>query len=401
MNSLSKFLSNFVSQLFLCSLLLVIGSISSAQQNVAELIAEIESGNENSDEEFAELSIEELLEEFNTPGVSIAVIQNSDVQWAKGYGLADVVSRTPVTTSTMFQAASISKPVNAMAVLKSVEDGYFTLDQDINDVLTSWQLDGNGFVTDTPVTIKMLSAHVAGLGDGFGFPGYPPGDPLPTLVQIFDGHEIANVGPVEMARPPNTAYHYSGGGSTILQQALLDTYNKPYSELLDELVLSPIGMNDSTFQQPLPPELESKASRAHNREGDANNAIWHVYPEQAAAGLWTTPTDLAKLAIEVQLSNRGESNKVLSQEMISEMLSPVGVGPFAVGFQIDKRGEGWYFSHGGSNFGFQAQVSAHMVNGYGYAIMTNASLGRRVINELSRRIEEVYSFDSTWDPVPR
>ncbi len=361
----------------------------------------IEQGLPDPDIDVSELSIDELLERFNVPGVSIAVIRDFDIHWAKGYGIADVESGSAVNTETLFQAASISKPVNAMALLKAAEEGRFTMDEDVNKLLSSWQIPESEHTESAFVTPRMLASHTSGLGDGLGFPGYEPEVALPSLPQIFDGAEQSNVGVVRMARPPMTAFHYSGGGVTILQQLLLDTYDMPYAELLQDMVLEPIGMSSSTFQQPLPADRDRNAARAHGISGAAMGPKWHVYPELAAAGLWTTSTDLAKFAIEVQLSYQNHSNKVLTQASISEMLSPVGVGPFAVGFSLSKRGEGWYFDHGGSNWGFQAQLTAHKVNGYGYAIMTNGFMGGQLIAELSRRIEASYAFDSLAEPVRR
>ncbi|MDA1372625.1 MAG: serine hydrolase [Proteobacteria bacterium] len=372
-----------------------------AQQSVADFIYLVEQGQENIDAENSEHSIEQLLARFNLPGVSIAIIRDFEVQWARGYGVADVVSGLAVDTETLFQAASISKPVNAMAVLKSAEEGLFSIDQDINTILTGWRLPDTEFTLSTKVTPRMLASHTAGLGDGFGFPGYEPDQSLPSLQQIFDGLAPSNVGVVRVVRPPMSAFHYSGGGVTILQQALIDTYNNSYADLMEELVLAPIGMVHSTFEQPLPASRDANAARAHSRTGQANGPKWHIYPEQAAAGLWTTPTDLARFAIEVQLSYQNRSNKVLSKESITEMLSPVGVGSYGIGFSLDKRGEGWYFSHGGGNFGFLCLLVAHKVKGYGFAIMTNASSGGPVISELARRIEAVYRFDSLDAPVPR
>jgi len=361
----------------------------------------IEQGLADPDIDVSELSIDELLEHFNVPGVSIAVVRDFDIHWAKGYGIADVESGAAVNTETLFQAASISKPVNAMALLKAAEEGRFTIDEDVNKLLSSWQIPESEHTESAFVTPRMLASHTSGLGDGLGFPGYEPEVALPSLPQIFDGAVQSNVGVVRMARPPMTAFHYSGGGVTILQQLLLDTYDMPYAELLQDMVLEPIGMSSSTFQQPLPADRDRNAARAHGISGAAMGPKWHVYPELAAAGLWTTSTDLAKFAIEVQLSYRNHSNKVLTQASTSEMLSPVGVGPFAVGFSLSKRGEGWYFGHGGSNWGFQAQLTAHKVNGYGYAIMTNGFMGGQLIAELSRRIEASYAFDSLAEPVRR
>ncbi len=188
---------------------------------------------------------------------------------------------------------------------------------------------------------------------------------------------------------------------TVLQLALTDAIGRPYPEILQEYVLGPVGMTQSTFEQPLSPERDNNAARAHDDEGQAMGAKWHVYPELAAAGLWTTPTDLATFAIEVQKSLRGEANHVLSTTMIKEMLSPVGVGDFAVGFSVTKEGQGWYFSHGGGNWGFRCLLVAHKVKGYGFAIMTNAQNGGIITNELKERIERAYGYDSLDKPVRR
>lgn len=385
----------------LASLTFLTLSLFSVAAHGQDYQTNIEQGLADPDIDVSELSIDELLERFNVPGVSIAVIRDFDIHWAKGYGIADVESGAAVNTETLFQAASISKPVNAMALLKAAEEGRFSIDEDVNKLLSSWQIPESEHTESAFVTPRMLASHTSGLGDGLGFPGYEPQVALPSLPQIFDGAEQSNVGVVRMARPPMTAFHYSGGGVTILQQLLLDTYDKPYAELLQDMVLEPIGMSSSTFQQPLPVDRDRNAARAHGISGAAMGPKWHVYPELAAAGLWTTSTDLAKFAIEVQLSYQNHSNKVLTQASTSEMLSPVGVGPFAVGFSLSKRGEGWYFDHGGSNWGFQAQLTAHKVNGYGYAIMTNGFMGGQLIAELSRRIEASYAFDSLAEPVRR
>ena len=379
----------------------VFAATSCGQDATASYIARIEAGAPDEHRPYAEIPLGELMEQFGVPGVSVAVIWDFEIHWAKGYGTADVETGAAVDTKTLFQAASISKPVAAMATLRAVQDGLFSLDDDINDILESWTLDGLGFTVDQPVTPRSLLSHTSGLGDGFGFPGYDPSDPLPTTVQILDGHELSNVGPVLMERPPMSFAEYSGGGATVMQQALEDARGLPFADVVRESVLEPIGMVNSAFVQPIAPERDRHAARAHGNEGESLRVKWHVYPELAAAGLWTTPTDLARLAIEVQKSARGESNRVLSRAVVQEMLSPVGVGPFAVGFRIEQRGEGWYFGHGGSNFGFQCRLLAHKVKGYGLVVMTNARRGGRVIDEFSHRIQKAYEWDSMADPVPR
>jgi len=372
-----------------------------AQETVADYMAAIEAARDPDGEGPERLTLEELMAEFGVPGVSIAVIKDFEIHWAKGYGMADVETGALVDTETLFQAASISKPVAAMAVMKAVEEGRFSLDDDINDILVSWVLEGGEYTRDRPVTPRTLTSHTSGLGDGFGFPGYHPDDPLPTTVQILDGEEPSNVGDVSMERPPMTAMKYSGGGVTVMQLALSEAVGRPFPEILDAWVLSPIGMARSFYEQPLSAERDRNAARAHNGRGGAMNAKWHVYPELAAAGLWTTPTDLAKFAIEVQRSAVGESNRVLSRAATMEMLTPVGVGAYAVGFSIARRGEGWYFSHGGSNWGFRCLLIAHRVKGYGFAVMTNANRGGDVMGEIMERIQLAYAWDSLDEPVPR
>lgn len=372
-----------------------------AQVSADEYIQAIEGAQPQSNEGLGNLTVEELLEELDVPGVSIAIIKDFNIHWAKAYGIADTESGKFVDIETKFQAASISKAVNAIALLKAAQDGLINLDDDINNYLKSWSLPISEYTQHNPVTARMLASHTSGLGDGLGFPGYAPSDRIPTLVQILNGENPSNTGAVRMVRPPATAYHYSGGGTTILQLALIDIYGKPYEEILEQNVLVPLGMVNSTFAQPLQSEDTHNAARAHQHTATAELYKSRIYPELAAAGLWTTPTDLAKLLIDTQLSHRGESNKVLSVYSVQQMLSPVGIGPYAVGYTITKNGEGWYFGHGGSNYGFRANMAAHKVKGYGYVIMTNSSRGLPLITEISRRIQSVYAWDSIDQPIRR
>jgi CubicO group peptidase (beta-lactamase class C family) len=346
--------------------------------------------------------VQALMKQFNVPGVSIAIIKDFKVAATYVYGVADADTGTPVTPDTMFQAASISKPVAAMVSLKAVQDGRFSLDQDVNTILKSWKVPDGTFAKERRVTPRGLMSHTSGTGDAFGFPGYAPAATLPSLPQILDGVQPpSNLRAVRLEREPMTGFEYSGGGVMIQQLALTDAIGKPFADLAREWVLDPIGMRNSTYEQPLPASREKQAARAHNRTGARMGDPWHVYPEQAAAGLWTTPTDLARFAIEVQLSLLGKSNKVLSSTTVREMVTPVGVGPFAVGFSIAKEGEGWYFSHGGSNWGFQCNLVAHRANGYGAVIMTNGDGGGALIGPLLRLIQKEHKWDALADPIPR
>jgi CubicO group peptidase (beta-lactamase class C family) len=345
--------------------------------------------------------VQTLLKQHTVPGVSIAIIKDFKIVATYTYGVADAATGAPVTPDTLFQAASISKPVAAMASLKAVQSGLFTLDQDVNTILKSWKLPDSPLMRDRPVTPRSLMSHTSGTGDGFGFPGYTPGAPLPTVPQVLDGVAPSNLRKVRLERPPFTGFKYSGGAVMIEQLALTDTIGRPFQEIARDWVLTPIGMTNSTYEQPLPASRERQAARAHDRAGKRTTDPWHVYPERAAAGLWTTPTDLAKFAIEVQLAVAGRSSRVLNQSIAREMITPVGVGPFAVGFTIEKDGEGWYFTHGGSNWGFQCNLMAHVRHGYGAAIMTNGDNGGALIRDLTRMIQQEYAWDALDQPISR
>ena len=374
---------------------------ATAQSPPDAFIAAIEGVQTGRDGDLPGLTLAALMQKLSVPGMSIAVIRDFDIHWSRGYGVADVATSAKVGPDTLFQAASISKPVAAMAVLKAVQDGKFTLDQDVNTILTSWKVPAGEHTSRQPVTLRGLLSHTSGTDDGFGFPGYKPGAPVPTLVQILKGEPPSNVGPVLIARPPLTAFKYSGGGITLMQLLMTDALKRPFPDLMRDTVLAPIGMRHSAYEQPLSAERDKHAARAHDRNGAARDAKWHVYPELAAAGLWTTSPDLARFGIELQKSLQGRSNRVLSRAMAQEMASPVGVGPFAIGMQMDKVGEGWYLNHGGSNWGFQCLLFVHKIKGYGFAAMANADSGGRLIGEMRQRVAAAYKWDMLDQPLRR
>ena len=391
-----------MTRLFLVGIFTALAIVRAADDSSpAAMMARIENVQSPNRQGLDGYTLRQVMERFRVPGVSVAVIKDFEIHWAKGYGVADVEAGAAVENNTLFQAASISKPVAAMAVVRAVQDGRFSLDDDVNTILKSWRLPDSEFTRGHPVTPRALLSHTSGLGDGFGFPGYHPSAPRPTVVEILNGSKPSNVGPVLMERPPFTAFKYSGGGVTVMQLAMIDSFHEPYPGLLQRLVLGPIGMTDSTYEQPLSSERDTHAARAHSGGGRAMDTKWHVYPELAAAGLWTTSVDLAKFAIEIQKAALGRSSKVLTQTSIREMLSPVGVGDYAVGLSVTKIGQGWYFGHGGSNWGFQCDFIAHRLKGYGVAIMTNSDSGRPVIDEIRARVAAAYGWDSLDKPVLR
>ena len=376
------------------SLILSLPYTAEAQESVDTRIARIENGLlpllvvTNRPE--VSTSLADLMVMERVPAVSVAVIEGSRIIWAEAYGLADVESGTPATTSTLFQAASISKPVAAMAALRLVERGVLDLDGDINEWLTSWRLPSNEFTEDEAVTLRHLLTHTGGL-TVHGFPGYARSADIPILKQVLDGEGPTNTGAIRVDASPGSLWRYSGGGYTIMQQLLIGITGKPFHELVKESVLEPAGMERSTYEQPLPPERWVEAATGYRWNGVPVEEKWHVYPEMAAAGLWTTPTDLARLALEVQSSLEGESNRVLGQSTTEAMLEK-GRGNWGLGFQICGRGRTLSFEHGGSNEGFRASFVAFAEIGKGAFIMTNSDAGSSVAQALILTIAQEFGW---------
>ena len=339
---------------------------------------------------------------YKVPGVSIAVIKDYKIDWAKGYGLADTSQKIPVNTETMFSAGSISKFLMAVTALKMVEDGQIDLEKPINNYLTSWKIAQNDFTKKTPITLRMLLSHSAGTSQSSYF-GFIPNQPLPTIVEILSGAKISETRPVVVNSEPNKEFRYSGGGSMIAQLALMDVSKQSFSNLTQQILFEKLGMKNSTFEQPLPLKFKKQSSWAYS------SASWfkgmpYVYPQQAAAGLYTTPTDLAKFFIDVQNSYIGKG-KILSQSMTEKMLTSqqnvsdgsykekMGIGPFLIQRTDNTDPNGVYFEFTGVNAGFLAYGIASITGGNGVIIMLNSGddvngLGK----ELRRAVAKVYNW---------
>lgn len=345
-------------------------------------------------------AIMKILREARVPGVSIAIIKDFQISATVVHGVADVETGAPVTAETLFQAASISKAVAAMASLKAAQDGLFSLDQDINTILTSWRLPGDGFTDKRPVTPRALLSHTAGLGDSYGFPPYQSAAVLPRIIDVLDGVRPAFERPVRLERAPGTAYKYSGGGALIQQLALMDATGQPFEQIAREWIFGPLGMTHSTFEPDLPEDFERLAARAHDQFGLRRTLPWYVNAAPAAAGLWTTPADLARFAIDIQRSLRGDAGRILTRGMARDMMFPAGVGPWGLGLHLNRTGEGWYFMHTGSNWGFHSELLVHVSKGYGAVIMTNGDAGVPLLRQLREIIHREYGWDTLDQPIP-
>ncbi|MEM9666326.1 MAG: serine hydrolase domain-containing protein [Bacteroidota bacterium] len=334
----------------------------------------------------ATTSLAERMETLGVPGVSIAVIEGGEVAWARGYGFADVEAERPVTPQTLFQAASISKPVAATAALRLAQEGRLDLDTDVNAYLTSWQVPDTAFTATEAVTIRRLVNHTAGT-TVWGFPGYAPGEPVPSTADVLDGS--GNTDPVRVYKTPGESWRYSGGGYTVMQLALHDLTTQPFPALMDSLILTPLGMTASTYQQPLPADRHEQAAVGYRADGTAVEGRWHTYPEMAAAGLWTTPTDLARYALAIQQAHRGTEGSILDAATTSAMLTP-GFANHGLGPVIST--DTLRFEHGGANEGYRCFMTASIEGDHGMVVMTNSDEGGRLGQEIAQMVAHVYGW---------
>src|SRR5215471_1124447 len=342
-------------------------------------------------EPLLEMTLQQLMKTFKVPGLSVAVIDNYKIAWAKGFGVIGPGSSESVTTRTLFQAGSISKPVAAVGAMWLVEHGNFALDEDVNLKLKTWKVPENEFTKEQKVTLRRLVSHSAGL-TVHGFPGYAVGEPVPTLVQIFNGEKPANTAAIRVDYVPGTKSRYSGGGVTIEQQLMMDVTGQPFPQFMRNTVLDKLGMTDSTYEQPLPANRAAQTATGTRADGSAIVGKWHVYPEMAAAGLWTTPTDLAKFAIEIALSKQGKANHILSQKMTQEMLTrQVKDAPIGLAFFLDDKNLD-QFGHGGADEGFQAQLIMFADSGKGLAMMGNSDAFFQVLPYVQEAVAKAYGW---------
>lgn len=374
---------------------LLTATAQSSSAGLADKIRQVETGLSPiilvEGDSLMQFSIEERMKQYKVPGVSIAVVRNGRIEWAKGYGFADREANRPVNTTTLFQAASISKPVAALAALHWVEAGKLSLDRNINTDLKGWQVPDNAFTATEKITLRRLVTHTAGL-TVHGFDGYAKGEAVPTLIQVLNGEKPANSPPILPDTVPGTINRYSGGGYTVMQKALIDQVGKPFSQIMQETVLSKLGMTRSTYEQPLPSRFGAVAATGYGSGGQPIKGGWHTYPELAAAGLWTTPSDLARYIIEVQESLQGKSNKVISKQMTDQMLTK-HLGESGLGPALRKDGDSLIFNHNGGNKGFRCMLVAHAHRGDGVVIMTNSDNGIDVAQELLNSVSAAYGWD--------
>jgi len=342
-------------------------------------------------------TLAERMKFYHANGVSIAVIKDYKIEWAKGFGWADSAEERPVTTTTLFQAGSNSKSLNSVGVLKLAQEGKVDLYSDINNYLHSWKFPYDSLSKGKKITLANLLSHTAGL-TVHGFPGYEKGDTLPTLIQVLNGQKPANTDAIRSMYEPSLKYEYSGGGTTISQLIVQDVTGQPYDKYMWENVLKPLGMTYSFYTQPPDADKQNLLATGYYNNGKAVKGKYHIYPEQAAAGLWTNPTDLSKYVIETQLALEGKSQKVLSKKMTELRLTPYKDSSAGLGvFIINKNGIK-YFTHGGVDEGFVSQYVGSITGDYGVVVMTN-TYNTALFNEIINSVAKIYNWKNFYSPV--
>jgi CubicO group peptidase (beta-lactamase class C family) len=342
-------------------------------------------------------TLAERMDHYQVPGVSIVIINDFQIEWAKGYGVLEAGADEPVTVDTLFHAGSIAKPVSAAAVLTLVESGLLDLDENVNDKLVSWQVPENEYTQEEKVTLRRLLSHSAGLEDGFTnrtssdpMPTYttPAGEaPTVTIQELLDGVPGVDVdGVTHVTSVPGTNYRYANADYAIVELLVVDVTQQPYPEFMNEAVLAPLGMAFSTFEQPLPEDLHARATTEHDVNGQPFEGDRLHFPLLAAGGLWTTPSDLARFAIEIMLAYRGQSDRLLSQEMAIEMLTPQIDTPddflsdfCGLGFHLADEGQGLLLQHTGATWGSTGVLWVYPERGQGAVVMTNSASSNGVI----------------------
>lgn len=332
-------------------------------------------------------TLRKQMTKYHVPGFSVAFIRKGEVEYSAGYGVKEVEKADPVTADTIFQAASINKPVTAMVVMRLVQEGILELDKEVNQLLQTWKLPENEFTRRQKVTLRGLLTHTAGISVS-GYRGYPVGSELPTIQQVLNGEPPASCEPVQVFQQQGEGFSYSGGGYVIVQQVIEDVTGRTLADLAKAFIFEPLNMSNSTFDTILPERFHAQAATAHQANGAVVPGRWHHYPEQGPASLWSTAEDLAKLVIEIMNAYQGQSDRVLSPRITRLMLTPQ-LGWMGFGYVVVNR-NGWTrFDHPGWNEGFHSYLSGYLGEGQGLIWMTNGENGRILGHEVMRGVAKL------------
>lgn len=334
-------------------------------------------------------SIIERMQYYDVPGLSIAVIKDNKIEWAKSYGVKEKGTTDIVTLNTMFQAASMSKPITGIVAVRLAEQGKIDLKRSVNEQLKSWQIPENEFTKKKTITPELLLMHLSGL-NVHGYPGYSVSDSIPNIIDILNGTKPANTEPIEVVFEPRSEWRYSGGGYTVLQLLMEEVCGKSFHQLMKENLFDPLGIKNSTFSHNLSKSEEESIAKGYKYDGSMVKGGYHIYPEKTAAGLWCTPSDYAKMVIEIQKAYFGQSNKIVSQKA-AETLFTRNRGVMGYGFMIRLHGDSTAIAFGGGNKGYSCNIFSYFKLGSGVVIMGNSD-NAEIMGEILRSMSKQYSW---------
>lgn len=328
-----------------------------------------------------------VMKAYHVPVVGYAIIKNNRIV------SVDTLSIDPnivVSSSSLFQAASISKSVSAYGALKLVSQDKLNLDESVNSRLVTWKIPVNQYNQSTPVILRQLLDMTSGLSIS-GFPGHAQGKPLPTLLQILDGIPPANTSSIHVFYQPGTQYFYSGGAFEVLEQLMEDVTHQSFNVWMNNEVLKPLKMKQSIFQYPLTKARSQEAVPGFLSDGTMIKGGWNNYAIAAAGGLWSTPSDLAKFAIDITKAYRSNQG-LISKEIAKQMLTRQKNTDYGLGVVIDGKGKSLNFRKAGHNLGYHNEIIMFPNSGDGMVVMTDSENGEYIINYLIPFVAKKYHW---------
>jgi CubicO group peptidase (beta-lactamase class C family) len=339
----------------------------------------------------------DLMRLYDVPAVSVAVRQDGAEPWAYAYSTATSGAVDAVSTRSIFQACSISKHVAAVGALRLVGQGVLELDQDIDAYLESWRLPESGGWRPM-VTVRQLLAHTAGLSYNW-FRGFSQGQAVPTITEVLRGQPPATSPPVRATMLPGSGFRYSGSHYAVLQQLMEDVTGTGFAELMRSLVLAPLNMADSSYDQDFP-HRHGQVARGHHLDGTPLSGGWRVQPELAGAGLWTTPSDLSRVGVEVEHAVAGRS-ALLSRGLATEMITPQVPGGYGLGTSVEDDEARLRFGHTGGNAGYGCWLFTWPATHMSMAVMVNNEMAEEVLRAILAAAEHHHGpTDSTQHGTP-
>jgi CubicO group peptidase (beta-lactamase class C family) len=334
------------------------------------------------------VGIEARMARHKTPALSVAVIRNGELDWSAAWGRLRT-DGAQAGCDSLFQAGSLAKPATVLAAMRMQEQGIVDFDEDIETYLSSWHLPKGRQTDANPVTLRNLFTHTAGITPG-GYEGYAQGQPVPTDQQTVRAEAPSNSRKVEVSNAPGTSLVYSGGGYTVVEIALQDRLHQPFERIMRSWLTAPAGMKQADFTEPLPASSHAHTARGHLADGSVVAGGWRNHPEQAAAGLWATASDMAAFLIEIRKGWQGRST-VFARDSIRELLANP-IDGHAYGFRLIGDGDQVFLTHYGGTVGYRAGMTLNLNSGDGAVYLSNSDNGSDLGLEFLGAVSGVYDW---------